>query len=555
MNAPLPAQWTPSPGYQEEKLAAHRLGKDFVKAILTHPFEELPNLEPTEDASPRAGDDSGEMRLWRNIPNLESGRAPMNIVLRSNVEPFWQNCINKVENTDPGNARFAVCAIGTPGIGKTYTTPLLLRMLLLKGSTVVYIRHSVKRDSWYYEFIPRQSTNNESGGGWDAVTVNVYPEKHTMFYDIPSLKVESTYYVVDPGETKESCDPGAKFKPRVIIVASPDERHWGGGEFQKLRGNKTGVFRYYPLWSYSEVLRGLPHFSPPVRLTEEQLAERYQQLPGRYREVGGVPRNLIKEEDEYKKILKTKEKAIGAVTLDHAQMIMSGNMDSVGLFDNDSPKSAVIGIALADNDNGRFTEEKPIPVSTFVAEEVFKRHIQGLWQDMVRKERPLVFESYLRTVLTKRGYEIEVHNLDEKGSRTEERPNKGKPRKIGGYSGIRIVPVGESIVTAAIKYRTANILFYSANPNYKLIDFACRDKSGRILAFQATTSKRHEADVNEIKILEKEVGTRGLMLYYLHPHSPDVFRTTPPTPETQFCWIFHVAIPKPTEASPSQSET
>ena len=56
MNAPLPAQWTPSPGYQEEKLAAHRLGKDFVKAILTHPFEELPNLEPT-DAS-HAGDDS-----------------------------------------------------------------------------------------------------------------------------------------------------------------------------------------------------------------------------------------------------------------------------------------------------------------------------------------------------------------------------------------------------------------------------------------------------------------------------------------------------------------
>ena len=166
-----------------------------------------------------------------------------------------------------------------------------------------------------------------------------------------------------------------------------------------------------------------------------------------------------------------------------------------------------------------------------------------------------MFESYLRTVLTKPGYEIEVHNLDEKGSRTEERPNKGKPRKIGGYSGIRIVPVGESIVTAAIKYRTANILFYSANPNYKLIDFACKDKSGRILAFQATTSSSHTTSETDVADLEGEVGTRGLMLYYLHPHRPEGFRTTPARPKTRFCWIFHVAIPKPIEATPSQSGT
>ena len=524
-----------------------------MKAILTHPFEELPNLEPT-DAS-HAGDDSGEMRLWRNIPNLESEEAPMNIVLRSNVEPFWQNCIHKVENIDPDYHRYSVCAIGTPGIGKTYTTPLLLRMLLLKGSTVVYIRHSVKRDSWYYEFIPRQSTNNESGGNWDAVTVNVYPEKHTMFYDIPSLKVESTYYVVDPGKTKESCDPDERFKPRVIIVASPDERHWGGGEFQKLRGNKTGVFRYYPLWSYSEVLRGLPHFSPPVRLTEEQLAKRYQQLPGRYREVGGVPRNLIEEEDEYNETLEKQDDAVNAVTVEQAKMIGCGKMNSVGLLGDGSPKSAVVGIVLADNDGRTFTKRKAVPVSTLAAEKVFKRHIQDLWKDMVDNERPLVFESYLRTVLTKGGYEIMVQNLREKGTRTAGRTKKGKPRMIGGYGGIRIVPVGESIVTAAIEYPKANILFYSANPNYKLIDFACKDKSGRILAFQATTSSSHTTSETDVADLEAEVGTRSLMLYYLHPHRPDVFRTTPARPKTRFCWIFHVAIPKPIEATPSQSET
>ena len=233
--------------------------------------------------------------------------------------------------------------------------------------------------------------------------------------------------------------------------------------------------------------------------------------------------------------------------------IVSGNMDSVGLFGNDSPKSAVIGIESADSKYGTFIQDKAVPISTAVAEKVYSLHIQTLWDDMVLNQRSLVFDRTFVRYLQLWG-PMRV-KLIEKANRTSGRLTDKPPRKIGGYSGIRIVPVGESILTAAIKYRTANILFYSANPNYKLIDFACRDKSGRILAFQATTSKRHEADVNEIKILEKEVGTRGLMLYYLHPHSPDVFRTTPPTPETQFCWIFHVAIPKPTEASPSQSET
>lgn len=48
-------------------------------------------------------------------------------------------------------------------------------------------------------------------------------------------------------------------------------------------------------------------------------------------------------------------------------------MNTVGFFGNGSPKSAVIGIALADNDDGTFTEEKAVPASTFVAEKVFQR--------------------------------------------------------------------------------------------------------------------------------------------------------------------------------------
>ena len=88
---------------------------------------------------------------------------------------------------------------------------------------------------------------------------------------------------------------------------------------------------------------------------------------------------------------------------------------------------------------------------------------------------------------------------------------------IGGYSGIQIVPAGKSIVKAAIESPTANILFYSSNPNYMLIDFACKDDADRILAFQATTSSTHTADVDDIADMEDAVEHRGLMPYYLHP--------------------------------------
>ena len=144
-----------------------------MEVIRTQPFEILPNVEPQDDSVSGSGDDSGEMRLWRDIPDLYTGE-PRNIVLRSNTEPFWQSCFDTVIGEDPlSGARYRVCAIGTPGIGKTYTTPLLLRMLRLQGSTVVYIRRSSTFKSWYYEFVP--TSNNDHDGALDVI-VNVYPE-------------------------------------------------------------------------------------------------------------------------------------------------------------------------------------------------------------------------------------------------------------------------------------------------------------------------------------------------------------------------------------------
>ena len=171
---------------------------------------------------------------------------------------------------------------------------------------------------------------------------------------------------------------------------------------------------------------------------------------------------------------------------------------------------------------------------------------------MVANERPLVFESYLRTVLTKADYVIDVRKLTEQGTATS--PRSAPPSKIGGYSGIQIVS-GGSIVKAAIESPTANILFYSSNQSYPLIDFACKDSNGTILAFQATTGPRHDASKSQIADLEDQVGERGLMLYYLHADRSGGFKTHPVRPKTRFCRIFHVRILKPDEETLSEPET
>ena len=532
---PQPPQSPQTPDKLAQKLAARQqIGKEFLDAILNNPFETLPNPNQEEEGAPGVG----EMRLWRDIPDLDQKGMPVNIVLRSNIEPFWQSCIDRVEIVNP-QRRYRVCAVGTPGIGKTFTTPLLLRMLLLKNSTVVYIRRSPERKSWYYEFIPTSA----------GYAVNVYPEASKDPFDFPSLEEPSAYYVVDPGKSKVSCDPLEDFEARVIIISSPNDRHWGGGEFRKLRGGQRGIFHYYPLWNLNEVLCGLDYLSPNVTTVSPQ------QVAERYRQVGGVPRNLFEDELNYRKLLEDQENAAAEVTEEQAKRIVSGKLDPMGNLNSAFPKSAVVGIALADNDHGAFTERKTVPISAAVAEQVFLKHITTLWNDMVDNERPLVFESYLRTVLTRKKYEIDVRNLTEQGERTFEQSEK--PSKIGGYSGIQIVS-GGSIVKAAKESPTANILFYSSNPRYPLIDFACKDSNGNIFAFQATTSLTHSANEKEIKKLENEVGDRGLTLYYLHPArrgSDEKFATNPVRPKTGFCRIYHLAIPKPGEEMLSQIDT
>jgi predicted GTPase len=69
------------------------------------------------------------MKILRNVPNLESRRGTTDIVIRAVTIPFWQACIQIVEDSE---SRTRVCVVGTPGIGKSSSTPLLIHLLLAR---------------------------------------------------------------------------------------------------------------------------------------------------------------------------------------------------------------------------------------------------------------------------------------------------------------------------------------------------------------------------------------------------------------------------------------
>ena len=103
------------------------LGRDFIKSILGD-YEVINDIDGMELDIPK----TNGMKVLRNVVELEKGGTG-NVIVRNNTENFW---LKVIEATETETDR--VCALGTPGIGKTTTTCILIRLLLKKNKTVVY---------------------------------------------------------------------------------------------------------------------------------------------------------------------------------------------------------------------------------------------------------------------------------------------------------------------------------------------------------------------------------------------------------------------------------
>jgi hypothetical protein len=345
-----------------EQATAKKIAEDFVKSIMME-YEEIP--------------ESNGMFVLRNVVQLETGK-PCDVVIRSITVPFWQACLDKAYTGSSHSISYRVCAIGTPGIGKTVSTSILIRMLLKRGRTVVYLIRTKKETGWYYEFTPSAPTPGCATQATN-VDVKVYPEnqKHD---EIDSLRHHLTYYVVDPGNTEDSCDPESDFKARVIIVSSPDERHWGESNFDEgLDKRVEGFFRYFPLWSGTELLNARPILGPSF--TDNDIIARHG-------EVGGVPRHIFANDSDYEKALDLQEEAVDKMPEKYAMRIAAGRLNAIeNPRKEDVPRSPLLGYRLAENDNGLFFKFDVILISSSIECKVYSKFIKILW--------PIIDGSYM----------------------------------------------------------------------------------------------------------------------------------------------------------------
>jgi hypothetical protein len=157
---------------------ARKMAQGFADALMNTEFESIP--------------DSDGMKILRDIPDLETGRVYKSIVVPKVVNVFWDACIETVNTRVTPDARhYRVAAVGTPGIGKTMLTPVLIRKILEHGNAVVYLIQTEDRTGGHYEFVP------DSTG---RIKASVRPERCER-YSVAGLSNESTYYIVDPGKT------------------------------------------------------------------------------------------------------------------------------------------------------------------------------------------------------------------------------------------------------------------------------------------------------------------------------------------------------------------
>jgi hypothetical protein len=145
---------------------------------------------------------------------------------------------------------------------------------------------------------------------------------------LSARSLDSTYYVVDPGDTKEDCDPPLTFQPNVIIVTSPDSTNWGGSEFTAARGSVQGVYKFYPIWTLDELLDARPIIQPNVN---------EHKVLWRFRQFGGIPRHMFHDSE----ILHRRKQieAIANLSVDAVRKIGLGSIDCMSTFDSTQPES------------------------------------------------------------------------------------------------------------------------------------------------------------------------------------------------------------------------
>lgn len=479
-----------------EETLAKKGAADFVDAVL-------------QDFQTRPEEGIGDYMTDVPQPWTQLENANQTVFLSEQHKAFWHRVLTQCEKS-------RVCAVGSPGVGKSTTTAYAIRLLLQKKKTVVYNYRTEENRFFYLVFSPKKDFADL------AIDLSLIPQTLKPM-DIPELADADAYYIVDPGvrpeTTKTSCDPHG-VAAHVIIVASADSRHWGADEFYKLRpgGRQPGVLMYFPIPTTDDVIRVAKLVNPTLK--QHEIDERIY----RY---GRIPRHIVAVD-------RTQAEAqqgagIDRLTVGQTRQIMH-NTASLRTNDPSSPSSAVLvvgpsAVSYFDSIDGF--------VSDYVVERVAEKYYKNLWNDIwaapTLPDQGRLFEVFLRARFTK-GTTEEFTSRRCCGKNSQFR-NVTFPLALGGCSegSRRVHSIAESAMSSE---RT---LFHSTSEEEPFIDMIYR-VGKTYYAIQATVGKDHDAARDKLLNLIKSLSLKDdehLEVIYAVPDSRFTdFVTKPVSPDS-----------------------
>jgi hypothetical protein len=423
-----------------------KLGQLFVQNIMKD-FEEIPN--------------SNGMKFLRDVVDLETAITD-NVVLRNITEDYWRAVIDTAQSN-------RVCASGTPGIGKTITTCILIRLLLQERKTVIYNVRTKQENAVMYVFTP----SNDSDSNLIGVSI-MEARKFNQFDE----KYESTYYVVDPGKTKDDCDLSLIFLGKVIIVASLDDRHWGESEFTKRRRLFMGKFLYFPVWEEWELFHLAPYMKN--KICRDEIQRRFVQF-------GGVPRYIF--ESDLTDVIDKQKDAITNLSAQTVLTIISTDRSNVQTSASKIPRGILLSYKLHDSSN--FTKFYTELASEHICDRIASKYMNVLWSQILSNQRfdPMLFEAYCRQL---------IHGIERNGTwRFIIREAKAKKKdeahilEFTTLSTTLQMERVDDILTSA--KGNSSCLYYPSSVTNKLIDFIFH-QDNTFHMFQATIGATHTAN-------------------------------------------------------------
>ena len=492
-----------------------------MKSIMKEDYEDILGSE-------------GTMRVLREVPNLETGES-IDVVIRSITEDFWKKVIETTKT-------HRVCALGTPGIGKSTSTCILIRHLLKQQKIVVYHVRTIDKVGFVYMFTPTLE---------ESVDVKVVREKDFNILD-ENINQPSTYYISDPGQTEGNCNAPVDFLGKVIIITSVNNGHWGGSDFLKQRGPTKGLFMFLPVWNLTELILAKDCFD--YKISDNVIIDRYEH-------VGGIPRHIFTDEVTYSQVLQSQKAAINNLTEEQLRKMAHGDIDSVHTFDKSQPKSMILAFVSSNDKN--FRSVSVAISSKSVLSSLITKYETSMWSLIAGQDndkrgsfRWKLFETYCQNKMKGRQQEYFDYQCYD-GTRLVTVSDRSL--LLGGCT--KIQGTREDLISAA--KREECVLFYPLDSYYKFIDFIYRVGS-MYYAFQVTISATHSCNTTHLKELATSAGGESMLrLHYLTPAFKDsefVFKPTKPGIEfsSNNGWTINVVyIPSPVEnhKGPRKSNT